>query len=438
MAFTLLSAPFYGAWWSVALGSTTVLYLRSLGFEKAQIGFLLGMIPLIGVISPLVAPFTARFGLKRSYLTFYGARKFVMALLILAPFVLDAFGTTATFAFVTAVLIVFSVFRAIGETAVIPWQQEYIPHAMWGKFAAAASIAVALAGMGMSAAAARALDGASGFAPYQALLGFGAVLGVLHVASYLGVSGGGRQQSQTAQEDARAQMRAALRDRAFLMHMAGLGAIAFVTSAWPIFLPLFMSERIGLDAGAVVRLQLITSAGTLLSSYAWGIAADRFGSKPVLLTALVAFALLPLGWWAMPGAAVPSGRAEWIAGALAFLFGVSNAAWAIAQGRLLWVKIIPPAQKTGYNAVYYAWFGALMGLGPILTGAVLDLVRVGGAALRIDPYAPVWVVSIALVLAGLAVFRSLDARSARHRRRQPGRARRAHTQRRRTRRLRRM
>jgi len=408
MAFTLLSAPFYGAWWSVALGSTTVLYLRSLGFEKAQIGFLLGMIPLIGVISPLVAPFTARFGLKRSYLTFYGARKFVMALLILAPFVLDAFGTTATFAFVTAVLIVFSVFRAIGETAVIPWQQEYIPHAMWGKFAAAASIAVALAGMGMSAVAARVLDGASGFAPYQMLLAVGAVLGVLHVAAYLGVAGGGPQRAQVDRADVRAQMRTALHDRAFILHMLGLGAIAFVTSAWPIFLPLFMSERIGLDAGAIVRLQLITSAGTLLSSYAWGAAADRVGSKPILLTALVAFALLPLGWWAMPGAVNAALPAEWIAGALAFLFGVSSAAWAIAQGRLLWVKIIPPALKTGYNAVYYAWLGALMGLGPILTGAALDLVRAGGATLRIDPYAPVWAVSVALVLAGLAVFRSAE------------------------------
>jgi Na+/melibiose symporter-like transporter len=408
MAFTLLSAPFYGAWWSVALGATTVLYLRSLGFEKSQIGFLLGMIPLIGVISPLIAPFTARFGLKRSYLTFYGARKFVMALLMLAPLVLHALGTTATFAFVTAVLIVFSIFRAIGETAVIPWQQEFIPHSVWGKFAAASSVAVALAGMGMSAIAARVLDGASGFAPYQLLLGCGAVLGVLHVASYLGVAGGGRQQSQTAHDDARAQMRAALRDRSFMLHMVGLGAIAFVTSAWPIFLPLFMSERVGLDASAVVRLQLITSAGTLLSSYAWGAAADRIGSKPVLLIALVTFALLPLGWWTMPHGANTTLPTEWIAGGLAFLFGASNAAWAIAQGRLLWVKIIPPTRKTGYNAVYYAWLGVLMGLGPILTGATLDLVRSGGAALRIDPYAPIWAVSIALVLTGLAVFRTAD------------------------------
>ncbi|MCX6019828.1 MAG: hypothetical protein NTZ50_15235 [Chloroflexi bacterium] len=40
MTFALIGAPFYGAWWSVALGTTTVLYLRNLGFEKAQIGFL--------------------------------------------------------------------------------------------------------------------------------------------------------------------------------------------------------------------------------------------------------------------------------------------------------------------------------------------------------------------------------------------------------------
>ena len=42
MIWALVAAPFYGAWWSVALGTTTVLYLRNLGFEKSQIGFLLG------------------------------------------------------------------------------------------------------------------------------------------------------------------------------------------------------------------------------------------------------------------------------------------------------------------------------------------------------------------------------------------------------------
>jgi hypothetical protein len=405
MTWALLAAPFYGAWWSVALGTTTVLYLRRLGFEKSQIGFLLGMIPLIGVISPLVAPFTARFGLKRSYITFYGARKFVVASLIAAPLVAQSFGLAATFAFVTVVLLVFSIFRAIGETGVIPWQQEFIPHAMWGKFAAAASIAVALAGMAMSAVAARALDGATDFAPYQMLLAVGAVLGVLHVAAYLGAAGGGPQTAQGSQADVHAQMRAALRDRAFLQHMAGLGMISFVTSAWPIFLPLYMSEEIRLDAGAVVTLQILTSAGTLLSSYAWGAAADRLGSKPVLLTSLIMFTLLPLGWWLLPRQASTT---EWGAYALAFVFGVASAAWAIAQGRMLMVGVIPPAQKTGYTAVYYAWLGALMGLGPILTGAALDLMREHSAALRFDPYTPIWIISVALVLVGLAAFRTAE------------------------------
>lgn len=399
MAWALAGAPFYGAWWAIALGTTTVLFLHDLGFAKSQIGFLLGMIPLVGVISPLIAPWTTRFGLKRSYITFYGSRKLVIAALVFAPLVLQSFGTTATFAFVTAVLIVFSIFRAIAETAVIPWQQEFIPHNMWGKFSAASSIAVALAGMGASALASRLLDGVTGFGPYQILMCIGAALGVLHVSAYLGIAGGRPQQVHSSHADFRAEMRAALRDPAFVRHMIGLGVISFIVSAWSIFLPLYMSEQIGLDSGAVVTLQILTSAGTLLSSYTWGAAADRIGSKPVLLTSISIFALLPLGWWWMPRE-LPA--ATWIAGALAFLFGVANAAWTIAQNRLLWVKIIPPAQKTGYNAVYYAWLGVLIGLGPMLIGAALDAAR---TALT-DAYTPVWLLSITLVAVGLAAFRT--------------------------------
>ena len=160
-----------------------------------------------------------------------------------------------------------------------------------------------------------------------------------------------------------------------------------------------MSEQIRLDAGAVVTLQILTSAGTLLSSYARGAAANRVGSKPVLLAALVMFTLLPLGWWLLPRQAPTT---TWFAYALSFTFGVASAAWAIAQGRLLWVKIIPPAQKTGYNAVYYAWLGVLIGLGPMLIGAALDAAR---TALT-DAYTPVWLLSITLVAVGLAAFRT--------------------------------
>ena len=70
-------------------GSVFIFFLDELGLDTAQIGFLLAIVPLAGIIAPFISPLVARFGYKRTYVTFWGIRKFVMALLLLTPVILD-------------------------------------------------------------------------------------------------------------------------------------------------------------------------------------------------------------------------------------------------------------------------------------------------------------------------------------------------------------
>src|SRR5574341_1283247 len=55
-------------------GSIFVLFLSALGLSKGEMGFLLSLIPFFGLIALFVAPWVERFGVKRTYLTFFGLR----------------------------------------------------------------------------------------------------------------------------------------------------------------------------------------------------------------------------------------------------------------------------------------------------------------------------------------------------------------------------
>src|SRR5512147_1973670 len=94
--------------WNTALNATNsifaqltffgpgfVLFLSELNFSNTQIGFLLSLIPFTGLVALLVAPAAARYGYKRTWVTFFGARKVVTAGLLLVPFVMTQFGTGA-------------------------------------------------------------------------------------------------------------------------------------------------------------------------------------------------------------------------------------------------------------------------------------------------------------------------------------------------------
>jgi len=116
------------------LGSVFILFLDKLGMPKGQIGFILSLFPFCGILALFIVPAINRFGLKRTYLVFWGARKVVTAFLLLTPVVLSRYGVGAAFAYVAAVVLVFAICRAVAETAFNPWMQEAVPDDIRGGY----------------------------------------------------------------------------------------------------------------------------------------------------------------------------------------------------------------------------------------------------------------------------------------------------------------
>jgi len=128
-------------------GSVFVMFLDALKLDKAQIGFLLSLLPFAGLIAVPIAPTLSRFGCKRIFITFYGARKAITALLLLTPWVLARYGEAAAFWFVAAVVLAFALARAVAETAWTSWFQEVIPNHVRGKVGAVNTIGATVAGI---------------------------------------------------------------------------------------------------------------------------------------------------------------------------------------------------------------------------------------------------------------------------------------------------
>lgn len=122
-------------------------------------------------------------------------------------------------------------------------------------------------------------------------------------------------------------------------------------------------------AGCVLGLLgVVVMAGGALAGLLLGWAADRVGSRPVLISAAAMILLVPLGWLLLPQQ-TPHAVA-WCA-ALYFLNGVAASGLTIAAGRLLFNSVIPPDQSTAYTAIYYSWSGVTGGIAPLLAGALL-------------------------------------------------------------------
>jgi MFS family permease len=373
-------------------GSIFVLFLSELGLSKSQMGLLLSLLPFFGLVALFVAPWTERYGLKKTYLAFFGIRAVIASGLLVTPWVYAAYGPQITLLFVGAITALFSGLRAIGVTASFPWVQEYVPNNMRGKYTATNNIFMTIAGFVAVTAGGWVLQHTLGLSGFMLLLGIGVTFGFISVGLAFLIPGGAPRAPRAGHQGR--DLGSAIRDRDFTSYLFGVGMITLVTVPLGSFLPLFMRDEVGLSDSAVVWLQTGSLAGTLVSSYLWGWAADRYGSIPVTLYGLGLRALLPLCWIFMPRESAWSLE---VALGIAFLQGVADMGWGIGSGRLLYVSIVPTDKRSDYMALYYAWTGIVGGISQLSGGRLLDLTQnLRGSlwGIPLDPFVPLFMANI--------------------------------------------
>jgi Na+/melibiose symporter-like transporter len=387
-------------------GSVFPLFLSELGFSKSQMGFLFSLMPFCGLVSLFVAPAAARFGYKNFYMTFWGIRKIFTALLLLTPWVLAAYGLQAALILITAITAVFALCRALAETARVPWVQEFVPGAVQGKYTATSNIFTSLAGFLSVAVAGYVLGQAHTLTSYLWLMAAGVFFGFICVwlTSFIP---GGAPVARPPGDHPKRELGIALRDRNFLLYLGGVSLIVIATTPIGSFFPLFMQEEVGLSAGNIVLLQMGSLFGGLVTSYLWGWAADRYGSKPVMLSGINLRLLVPLLMLLIPA---NSALSLPIALAINLIQGAADMGWGVGSTRMLYVSVVPPEKKMDYLAVYSAWVGIVGGVSQLAGGWALDAAQgLSGqwGPLSIDAYTPLLIVGFLLTLACNWVFRPL-------------------------------
>jgi len=365
LASSFLSAIFL--LWTFG-GSVFLLFLNELGLPKGQIGAVLALFPFCGVLALGFAPVAARWGLKRVFLTCYGIRKGVLALLLLLPWILASVGQTAGLIFLFVVIILFALLRALAETAYYPWLQEFISSRIRGKVMGINFLVVTLASGVALGIAGWVIGHGTGLSRFLILIAIGCMSGLLGVMLMVKIPGGAPRSESVVAGVYVVNMRQALKDRNFIAYLGGLGCMTMGSLLVTSFLPLYVKECLGVVSGTVVLLDIAVMVGGAVSGLLLGWAADRVGSRPVLMPAAALALLVPLGWFLLPRQ-IPH-VVVWCV-VLYFLNGVTAGGVAIASGRLLFNNVIPPEKSTAYTALYYAWLGITGGLAPLLAGNLL-------------------------------------------------------------------
>lgn len=402
IAHNTLNTTFFGL---VVSGPIFLLYTSALGFDTAQIGLLLSLLPFAYLIAPLVAKPLARQGYRRSYLFFWSIRYLIIAGLLLVPRISERFGLQVALLYAVVVLATFALCRAIGDTAYFPWLQEFVPQHVLGKYFAVNNVSSTLANFVTLTAASLAIARSASLTTLLGIIAVGVGFGALSIVAALFIPGGAPVGVTDLAEKERRGADAVLRDPNFVRYLTGYSLVALGTAPLYAFLPLIAQDRMGLAASTVVLLQSAAFLGGVLTSYTWGRVADGRGGKAASVLSAGLFALTAALWLAVPGGA------RWVSAlafGLALLTGAVSAGWQIASTRHLYAGVIPPSRKASYSALFLTWTGIVGGVGPLLAGRLLSAsptLAFGTATLSIDSQAALLALGVALPLLGVFALR---------------------------------
>ena len=393
-------------------GPVFLLFLNHLGFGKTQIGIVLSIIPFLGVLSLFLSPIESRFGYKRSYLATAGLGVLVMSSFIATPWVLSHYGTGAALVFIITVITAFAFLRSAAICGLTPWMQEFIPDNVRGKFSAISNVTGVLATSATLVLAGVYLGAKASLPQFVTLFVIAFVVGLVGVLLYSFVPGG-RAVSKIAKQVDKAAVREILKDRDFTRFLIGA---AFVTLGWiPVapggFLALYLNDVIQLDPAQITLCASIIMGAGIFTSFFWGWAADRYGSKPIMLICLGIMWIFPLALCLLPSS---SEHAYYIIIGIGIVIGLTMPGWGISSSRYLFVNLIPSEHRGKYTAMQLTSEGLFGGITPLITGVVLTYSEGISAMfgwIEIGQYTPILVASFVMLAIAMVILNGLPSDS---------------------------
>ncbi|MBN2500878.1 MAG: MFS transporter [Anaerolineales bacterium] len=391
-------------------GSVFVLFLNELDFNKTEIGMTLALLHITGVFSIFIAPSVARFGHKRSFMTFMSARAIFSAFLLFTPLILNRFGSHYVVIYVIVVTGFFAISRTTALMGWSPWGQEYVPNNMRGKFSAISNIFTSLAGFLAVIVAGWVIGESTGLRNFMILFASSLLFAAISVWAGSHVPGGAPKKDVSRMNFT--GIIEAVQDKGYIYLLIGVGILTLGTSPLGSFLPLYMREEVGLSSGNAIYIQAAAMFGGILAGYLWGWAADRYGSKPIMLSGLLVRMLVPVFWFTIPRH-VPVSLI--LALTISFIDGAANMGWTIGSGRLLYISIVPEAKSSDYMAVWNAWGGITWGISQLLGGWLLDAAQGISGQLwmfQLDAYTVLFAIAFAAPLISSLLLNAVRADTA--------------------------
>lgn len=395
----------------IVLGAPVILYAKSLGATSLVLGVIVSLTPLLTIMQLVAARFLHRTGYRQFVLAGWGARTLFTLCIAILPVVPGLSGPWRL-AMLVAALFAFNFLRGFSSGAWLPWLTSLVPEQMRGRFLSRDQAFMHLGCLIALLVSAWVMAGATvDPAGYAAVFGIGLAAALVSLWFIRRIPDAGSPEERR-RSGVRVPWGAMLRYPPFAHLLWFTTAYMTVIGSLGVFTVEFLAVRGRLTEGMILMLGGFAFLGALAGLALAGPRLDATGSKPWLRRALVLFAVVIAGWFAL--AAGFLGARPWLVGTLNFFGGLAGAVFGVANTRII-MGSVPTMGRNHFFAVFTVVSGLGLGGAPVIWGAMLDALgplESAAGPVFLNRYSVYFAALLLLALANLRLARALHEGAA--------------------------
>lgn len=301
-----------------------------------------------------------------------------------------------------------ALFHSVVGVAWTSWVQEWVPDRLRGKYFGRRNRFLQISTVLFLLGAGEALTQLNVITPvlgFQVVIGVSVLLRMFSILAQYRILATTRSRTQETGLDYRAQVALILKNRPLLWLYAFGAAFGFLTNIFGPFFNVFLYDSIGMSIAQVSMLTVIFNVTGAMALPAWGQFMDRYGNRPGMNVALVA--------WMIPGFlwALLTPENSWMIKFVYASGGIFSAGYLLGSFNLL-LKLVPPEAKTAAISINVAVTSLAAAIAPILGGLILDHFWDRGIA-RLDGYHTMAIAHhILVLLSGIVLLKVAEPKSS--------------------------
>ncbi len=353
--------------WQIALGTPMVLFCERLGASTFEVGLAYAFVFLMTPLQIVATAWLPKFGFKKVMLTGWALRSIFLIIPLAIAIQAPQVGSRTLVLLLIGSVFFFSLFRALGVAAWLPWLYTILPSRIRGRYFATDQIWVGLGGVGILLLCALLFRS---FDLYEALRLEYLIAIIGSLLSFIALS---RLPNPPPLETidlaavARQTPRILLRRSRFReLVLIGIWFAVTITPIPP-FCAYYLKASSGLSASQIIVLTTMLYAGVILGAILIRSRIDRLGPKPFFRVSMLVYALVALFWIVHLGGGFGGFGAFFV---VYFLLGMGASMWSSGM-----LNYLPQVMKEGKRALMVSINSACIalagGLSPVLWGLFL-------------------------------------------------------------------